>query len=239
MPVNKTILCLGLCLALVACDGGGQDAQPALSSADQAKAAALFASYESARGNQNWEAAETLADQLREKFPDSDVADRLGTSLTEVRSQAARMRETRRLRDLWDYQATAVGKGVQRSAAIYSRTVPAEEGEVPPTPDAQLVLRAHPQWGDSAYLLFAQSRFDCGRPCAMKISFDDGPARSFAGKQADSGKGPALFIEDQKLFVDALDKAGRVRIQLPKGSGVVSSLMFEVGGYQAARFAKP
>jgi len=144
--------------------------------------------------------------------------------------------EARRLRYLWDYQGVIVTGGVQRTAAIYSRTVPAEVGEIAPIPDARLVLRDHPSWGLSAYLLLAQSRFECGKPCAMMIAFDDSAPRRFAGKQADSGKGPALFINDESGFLAALKGAKQVRITLPKGSGVVSTMRFEVGGYDASRY---
>lgn len=144
--------------------------------------------------------------------------------------------ESNRLRGLWTYQDVTLKEGVQHSATIYSRTVAAEEGEIAPVPDAQLVLRDHPSWGRSAYLLLAQSRFSCGKPCAMTITFDAGEARRFPGKQADSGKGPALFIEDEKSFIADLKKAETLRIVLPKGSGLVSSLSFEVGGYDASRY---
>jgi hypothetical protein len=101
------------------------------------------------------------------------------------------------------------------------------------------VLRDHPAWGRSAYLLFAQSRFHCGSPCAMQISFDDGPATRFSGKQADSGKGPALFIEDEVAFQQKLSNAKLVTIRLPEGSGSLKSLGFEVGGFRAERYDKP
>jgi hypothetical protein len=234
----------GLCavtlcvLSLVGCSNAEPEQAP-VSAADQAGSAALLASYESARSAGNWEAAESSADQLRDKYPDSQAAAKLAPGLPQVRTQAAAARELRRLRDLWDYQAVPAGKGVQRSASLYSRTVPAEEGEVAPAPDAQLVLRDHPEWGRSAYLLLAQSRFDCGKPCVLKIRFDQLPAQAFAGKQADSGKGPALFVEDEKLFIAMLSQAQEVRIQLPKGSGAVGSLVFEVGGYEPVRFEKP
>lgn len=238
----------GLCALLLAACSGSNDADTAdtaesvdraSSPAEQARAAALLASYEAARSGGNWEVAESYADQLRDKFPGSEAAAKLAPGLAQVRTQAAAARELRRLRDLWDYQAVAVDKGVQRSASMYSRTVPAEEGEVAPAPDAQLVLRDHPAWGRSAYLLLAQARFDCGKPCVLKIRFDQLPAQAFAGKQADSGKGPALFIEDQKLFIALLSQAQQVRIQLPKGSGTIASLVFDVGGYEPARFEKP
>ena len=151
-----------------------------------------------------------------------------------ARDQAAA--EAHRLRASWIYQDVTVDEGIQHSASIYSRTLPVEEGEIGPTPDAQLVLRDHPSWGRSAYLLLAESKFACGKPCAMKIAFDDGEARKFSGKQADSGKGPALFIEDETKFIAALKQAKQIRIVLPKGSGLVTTLTFEVGGYDASRY---
>jgi hypothetical protein len=144
--------------------------------------------------------------------------------------------EANRLRGLWTYQGVTLKEGVQHSAAIYSYTVPVEEGEIAPVADAELVLRDHPSWGRSAYLLLAQSRFSCGKPCAMTIAFDDGEVRRFSGKQADSGKGPALFIEDEAAFIAALKQAKKLRIVLPKGSGIVSTLNFEVGGYDPTQY---
>jgi hypothetical protein len=230
-----------VCLWLAACSGEqGEEAAPdQLPAADQAKATALLESYESARSGKNWEVAESYADRLRAQYPGSDAATKLSTSLEQVRTQADQVRESRRLAELWDYQSVAVGKGVQRSAAIHSRTVPMEEGQPAPLPDAQLVLRDHPSWGRSVYLLLAQSRFECGTPCAMQIKFDDGESRRFAGKQADSGKGPAMFIVAKQDFIDAMSHAHKVRIDLPKGSGRIPALVFEVGGYDPARFEKP
>jgi hypothetical protein len=225
-------------LMLVACSGQ-ENAGSENSAADEAKAAALLASYESARDGNNWEAAETNADRLREKYPGSQAAAKLAPSLEQVRSEAEKVRESRRLAGLWDYQQIPVGKGVQRSASLFSRTATPEEGVPVAMPDAQLVLRDHPSWGRSVYLLLAQSQFKCGSPCAMQISFDDAAAARFAGKQADSGKGPALFIEDKQRFIEAMSHAKKVRIELPKGSGRIPALVFEVGGYAPSRFEKP
>lgn len=215
------------------------DTEATLSSSEQAMAVELLESFETARRDQNWEVAETYADQLRAKYPASEAAAKLEPLLGAVRAGAEAAREQRRLRDLWDYQAVPVGKGEQRTATLYSRTAEVGEGEPAIVPDARLVLRDHPEWGRSAYLLLAQSRFRCGPPCRMTIAFDDAPAQDFAGKQADSGKGPALFIEDEARFIAAMTGAKRVRIQLPKGSGSASSLSFDVGGFDAARYARP
>jgi hypothetical protein len=228
---------LGICLLATAC--GPATETPAISPADEAKATSLLAEYEAARTNGSWEAAEAKAEKLREKYGDSAAAQALAATEHDTSEHADAVRETQRLRDAWDYQAIPAERGVQRSAAIYSRTVPVEEDQPAPIPDARLVLRDHPSWGRSAYLLLEQSTFDCGKPCALQIAFDDSPATPWAGKQADSGKGPALFINDDKKFVAALSTAKKVRIALPKGSGTIPSLVFEVGGYDAARYAKP
>lgn len=235
MPFAKTCVALMLCLALAACSGQ-ESPEGEVSAADQVKAAALLDSYESARSGENWEAAEATAEQLRDKFPDSEAAAKLAPTLAQVREQAEQAREHRRLSELWNYQTVAIGTGVQRSATLYSHTAVAEEGVVAATPDAQLVLRDHPSWGRSVYLLLELSRFECGKPCAMQISFDDGEAQRFAGRQADSGSGPALFIEEDKRFIEAMSQAKKVRIKLPKGSARIPALTFEVAGYAPSRF---
>ena len=147
-------------------------------------------------------------------------------------------RDAHRLEGLWTYQAIALGKGVQRSASSDSRTVPAEEGELAPVADAQLILRDHPDWGRSAYLLLAEKDFRCGRPCRLQLRFDDGAEADWAGKQADSGKGPALFVQDDARFLDALSKARLVRFGLPPGSGRIASLSFETGGFRRERYER-
>jgi hypothetical protein len=232
-------LVLGLLLAACADSGEGGVEAVQLAPADEAKAAAMLADYESARSAGNPEAAEAAADRLRERYPDSEPAQRLEATLAQVRSDAEAMRETRRLQGLWDYQANAVAGGTQRSASIFSRTVDLGEDAPAAMPDAQLVLRDHPDWGKSAYLLLAQKKFDCGKPCRVRIAFDAEPAEQWQGKQADSGKGPALFIEDEPKFLQRLQAAKQVRIELPQGSGHLSALVFEVAGFAPTRYASP
>jgi hypothetical protein len=237
---NTIGVVLALAAVLAACEReAGNVGVVELDAAQQARAQALYAQYESARGAGNAEAAERAADELRDRFADSEAASKLDATLDAVRAQAAQAREARRLRGLWDYQAIAVDGGTQRSASLFNRTVEAGEDAPAPIPDAQLVLRDHPSWGRSAYLLLAQRKFDCGKPCMVRIAFDGAAAREWRGKQADSGKGPALFIEDQAAFERALAGAKEVRIELPKDSGRIPALVFEVGGYAPERYASP
>jgi hypothetical protein len=237
MKSLRVMLATGL-LAITGCGGSGDPAD-AMTAAERAEARSLQAAYESARTRQNWEGAEAKADELRRRYPDSEAEQAVATSLGDVREQAEAARETRRLRGLWTYQDTPAGGGTQRTATLYSRTPPAEEDGPAIAPDAQLVLRDHPDWGRSAYLLLAQKQFSCAPPCAMQIAFDGDEPRRFAGRQADSGKGPALFIEDDTGFVTALRKAREVKIVLPEGSGNLRSLTFEVGGFAPQRYVGP
>jgi len=220
-------------------DGEGEGEGAELAPADAAKAVAMLGTYESARAAGNPEAAEAAADELRERFPDSAEAHKLEPTLEAVRTAAEEVRQLRRLRGLWDYQANAVGSGTQRSASLFSRTPDLGEDQPAAIPDAQLVLRDHPDWGRSAYLLLAQSKFQCGKPCTLQLAFDEGALAAWQGKQADSGKGPALFIEDEARFVAALGEAKQLRVVLPKGSGSIGTLVFEVGGFAPERYAKP
>jgi hypothetical protein len=224
-------------LALAACSDRG-DPGESMDPAQRAEARALQARYDAARAQQDWLGAEARADELRARFPDSEAEQAIAATLGEVRKQAEAAREAQRLRDAWTYQSVAVDGGTQRTATIYSRTPPVGDDLPAITPDAQLVLRDHPAWGRSAYLLLAQKRFTCRAPCTMRIAFDGAAARTFAGRQADSGKGPALFIEDDAGFIAALDAAREVRIVLPEGSGAVPSLVFEVAGFDAVRYAR-
>lgn len=233
----RLIFALICAVGLVACGPATEDT--ALSAAEQAKANALLADYEAARANGSWESAEAKADILVGKYSGTEAAAKVAATLAQTHQEAEAARDQRRLRDAWDYQSVATGGGVQRSATIYSRTVPVGEDEVLPVADARLVLRDHPSWGRSVYLLLEQSKFACGSPCTMRIAFDGNEATAWAGKQADSGTGPALFINDDQKFIAAMAAAKQVRIILPKGSGMIPSLVFEVGGYEAARYAKP
>ena len=239
--MRKLLAPLALVLLLAACGNGEESGSGGaeLSAEDSTKAAALVAKYESARTAGNPEAAEAAADELRDRFPDSEFAHKIEPTLDEVRKGAETVRGQRRLRGLWDYQAIAAAGGTQRSASIFSRTVDAGEDQPAPIPDAQLVLRDHPSWGRSAYLLLQQGKFACGKPCTLQLAFDDAPLETWPGKQADSGKGPALFIEDEPRFFRALQGAKELRIVLPKGSGSIGTLVFEVGGFSPERYAAP
>ena len=217
-------------LALAACQPAEPD--PAF---DEAKGAELLEAYEAARADADWEIAEARGDELRRRHGETEAAKTMRATLDQVRAEAEAMREQRRLVGLWEYQAIPAAGGTQHTAAIYSRveTSPeAEEEEVAAIPDARLILRRHPEWGDSVYLVLTQKALECGPPCRLQIRFDDGETQSFVGDPADTGTGPALFIEERDRFLAAMRGARRVRIELPRSGHLVPVFEFEVGGFR-------
>jgi hypothetical protein len=228
-------LVLRPCL-LGGCKDEASEDPSALTPAQASDAATLGRDYAAARAQGNWTGAAAIGENLRQKYPDSPEAATVGASLAEVQAKADALIETKRLESLWTYQAIEAGKGVQRSASIDSHTARAEEGEYAQPADAKLILRDHPAWGRSAYLILNETNFRCGAPCRMDIAFDDAAAAQWSGKQADSGHGPALFINDEARFITQLEKSKAVRITLPKGSGHIKSLRFDVAGFRRKNY---
>lgn len=221
---------LALVVALAACQPAEVD--PAF---DEAKGAELLAAYEAARADDDFEIAEARADELRQRHGETQAAATMRASIDEVRAKAEAMRENRRLVGLWEYQKIPAAGGIQNTAALYSRVEVDPESEVKAQPDARLILRRHPEWGESAYLVLAQQALQCGPPCVMQIRFDEGEPQRYTGDPADTGTGPALFIEDRDRFLAAMTDATRVRIELPRSGHLVPVFEFEVGGFVPRR----
>jgi len=229
----RHLLWILLAIFLAACNS--EDSDGGLSGEDSVKAQQLLHDYDVARDSRNWVAAQQLGDRLRSKYGASDAAKTLSKSYDETARMADAKREEDRIAALWSYASIPVGSGKQYTAMIDSHVELDQNGIALSKPDARLVLRIHPDWGHSSYLLLTRSAFDCGKPCSMKISFDGAKPVVFKGTQADSGQGPALFIDDYKTFYAAMLPATKVKITLPKNGDYTPSLIFDVGGYDSSR----
>ena len=225
------ILSLTLAAGLAACTPAPVD--PAF---DEDAAAKLLVQYEAARTDEDWEGAEALAEDLRTRHGETQAAADMRATIADVRAQAEARREARRLAGLWTYQKFAVEGGTQVSSSIDSRIDWDPDSDQPrPHPEAQLIFRRHPSWGESAYLVLRQQALECGPPCRLEIRFDDGEPETWAGDPADTGTGPALFIVDDARFLEAVADAERVRIRLPATATLRPTFEFEVGGFDPAR----
>jgi hypothetical protein len=226
---------LVLTLALSGCAGESDD-PAALTSAQVEEARQMRQKYDAALAAGDYNGATQIADRLRKKYPGSEAMAKVRESLDDTIARAEAQVESQRLAALWQYQATPAGEGTQYTALIPSHVELDADGLPERPADARLVLRVHPEWGKSAYLLLAQSQFACGDPCTVQIAFDDAPPAPFVGEQADSGNGPALFIEERERFYLAMQAASVVKITLPKTGGVSApTLRFDVSGYEPTR----
>src|SRR5262249_56663143 len=103
----------------------------------------------------------------------------------------------------------------------------------------RLVLRVHPKWGRSVYLLLDNAKFDCSKGCAtLPVRFDEAQPQRMKATIPPTGE-PALFIDDDKGFIAKMQKAKTVSIDATiKGAGP-KTFVFEVGGYDASKIPEP
>ncbi|MGY6519048.1 MAG: hypothetical protein ACXIUZ_10065 [Lysobacteraceae bacterium] len=230
-----TLLAAAVTLGLTACGPSEEErrqaAEQAARQAAEAQATEQLALYEQALAEENWEIAETYGRFLRESFPDTDATRSIDDTYGDVTERAGVMREQRRLEDLWVYHQVEEDGAQTATAYIYS--VNGERGVAP----VRLVLRSHAEWGTSAYLLpdGETPRFACANPCDIQVTFD-GDTRSFEAMVSEPTENHALFIEDHDRFLDALDDAGSVSLEVGTEGGGTVSLDYEVGGFDRSRY---
>jgi predicted small lipoprotein YifL len=207
----------------------------AAQAANEAKAAKDVALYDQMRSSQSWDLATSLGDEIVRKYPGSTAATQVKQTLEDVRAKATAQRESRRLARLWAYAATPESGGTQYTAAVESKDPLKSAPSAKDAERIRLVLRQHPQWGQSVYLLLDNAKFDCSKGCAtLPVRFDDAPAQRMKATIPPTGE-PALFIDDDKGFIAKMQKAKTVAIDATiKGEGA-KTFVFEIGGYDAAK----
>lgn len=227
--MKKSLLTLLLAVsALVGCKDRAAEEQAARAAAAQraeTAAAEQARQYEAARGAGQWELAKAYADVLQADYAGTQAAQRVAATAADTAARAKAAYETRRLVALWTYHAQPLAKGEQRSGFIYAKA--------PASPRVRLVLRKHPEWGQSVYLLIDAGEFDCPKGCSVGIAFDDGAVKKFAATKPKENL-QALFVEDDKAFLKAMRQAKTVTIEAVS-AGKPLQPTFEVAGYDPAR----
>jgi len=234
---SRPILVSLMLSTLAACSAGNS---PPLSSApaappaaapspNETQAAKEAALYEQMRAAGSWDVALTLGNEVVTKFAGTQAATQVQATLGEVRAKGEAQANQKRLARLWIYTATSEAGGTQYAAAIPAKNALGGNAKV------RLVLRQHPKWGQSVYLLLDDAKFDCRKGCAtLPVSFDGAPAQRMQATIPPTGE-PALFIDDDKGFIARLRKAQTVAITAPVKDLGEQTLEFEVGGYDAAK----
>ena len=233
-PRQRFPLILGSAM-LAACSGGSSPppssapAAPPAAAANEAQAAKEAALYEQMRASSSWDVALTLGDEVVTKFAGTQAAKQVQQTLGDVRLKGEAQANQKRLARLWTYTATPEAGGTQYAAAIASKHGLGGNAKV------RLVLRQHPKWGQSVYLLLDDAKFDCRKGCAtLPVGFDGAPAQHMRATIPPTGE-PALFIDDDKGFIARLQKAQTVAVTATVKDLGEKTMEFEVGGYDPAK----
>nr|WP_240669052.1 hypothetical protein [Dyella sp. M7H15-1] len=221
-------------VALAACSQ--QDQNPAPSQADAAKVQAQVEADEANRQLQNYrqmlqmkndEMAALLGQDIVQHFPNSDAAKEVQQTLPEVAQRWRETSEKRRLAALWTYQVAPMEGGTQSTASLFS-TRPSGDRAV------RLVLRRHTQWGQSLFLFGTGHGFVCKGNCMLQAQFDGKPhpVRAFLPTTGE----PAIFIRDDKPFIEAMEKTKRIVFHVETRDGGKQELVFDTGGYDPSKW---
>ena len=229
-PARVALLC-GVVLLSGGCTDREAQRQAQAAAEAQAKeqaAAQLQREYDAAVAANNWELARVHGAALLAQYPGTPAAEAVEPALADVTARAEAAREQRRLAALWNYARVAAGKGEQRSAAILSTEAVDTGGASPAT--VQLVIRDHPEWKRSAYLVLQGGDFDCYGGCKIRLKFDDAAAKPASAWRPKTDEAIALFIEDYRGLWRQMRKAQRLEIEFPVKAGGSRTAVFEVGG---------
>ncbi|MET0225155.1 MAG: hypothetical protein ABW187_01820 [Dokdonella sp.] len=184
--------------------------------------------YRKLQLEKSYELAAPIGKEIVAKYPQSAAAKEVQITLADASAKADAITTQRRLERLWSYQSGKESGGEQNTASIYSKdTVVADR--------VRLVLRRHSAWGQSTYLFGNGKGFECGSGCSLAIRFDDQPPKRMKAYLPETGE-PAVFISDDKAFIERLDAAEVVSIDVTEKGRGARTLVFEVGGFDAAKF---
>jgi len=230
LRVTASLLLSGLLLC--ACGSGAPPPAPGPTPEQlkAAQAAEKLKMYEQLRAGDKIDLAVDIGADIVARFPGTTAAAEVGKTLPELQDRAKAGAEARRLERLWTYQETPDGKGKQYHASIYAKGVPTTEGPQ----RVALLIRNHPEWGQSTYLMRDESGFRCAKECALTLRFDGGKPERWAGTIPPTGE-PAIFIDKNEALIARLLKTKVLSIDTEWKDQGKKTLEFEVAGLQAAK----
>lgn len=224
---NLVLVLLIAAVALGGCSAPSAPPPPAAPAADAQVGRALTL-YRTLRQQQSWESAAPVGQDIVSRYPDSAAAKEVRETLPDTTAKATALTTQRRLQRLWSYQSGKESGGNQSTASIYSNDSAAADR-------VRLILRRHSAWGNSAYLYDSGKGFECRGTCSLKLRIDDQPEQRIKAYLPPTGE-PALFISDDKAFIAKLEHAQKISIDVVGKARGARTLVFDVGGYDAAKF---
>lgn len=227
--VCRSLLVLLIPLAAACTDREAQQR----AAAEQARARMEAAAAQGARqvdevlASGKVEIAYAYAVDVVSRYPGTQATQALQARLPELKAQADTLAEARRLESLWTYHEVddKEAGGIVYTAYIHG----AIEGAGASPPQLRLVLRRHPSWGQSVYLLLdSGGDFACQKECRVPLAADGGEPVATLVSRAEGNIPPALFIEEDVKALALIEKSKALRLELPLADGSTRSFLFEV-----------
>jgi hypothetical protein len=235
-PLAAAPSAFAFALALAACGGSPPPAPPA-PAASSAQAQQDLDAFRQLVAAGSDEFAVTMGREVLRKHPGSPAAAEVAAALPAAEQRAKDKAEARRLASLWTYLTNEL-RGVRQHTASIHSSVPGSGTE-----RVRLILRRHADWGQSVYLFDddgadrTRKGFVCGSACRLPARID-GAAVALAAHSPETGE-PALFIDDDAGFIARLSGGARkIEIDLRHATRGPFTAVFEVGGYDDAKFAR-
>lgn len=226
----RALLCLLLPLAVACTDREAQQR----AAAEQARARAEAAAAQGARqvdevlASGKVELAYAYAMDVASRYPDTQATAALQARLPELKAQAEKLAEARRLEALWTYHEVDDAEAGGTIYTAYIQGVVEGAGGTPP--QLRLVLRRHPAWGQSVYLLLdSGGDFACQKECRVPLAADAGEPKPTLVSRAEGNIPPALFIEEDVKALALIQASKTLRLELPLADGTTRAFLFEVG----------
>ena len=226
---SAVLIVASVALALAACSKSEAPVPQAASApALEAQGQKELELYRKLQLEKSYELAAPIGKEIVAKYPQSAAAKEVQITLADASAKADAITTQRRLERLWSYQSGKESGGEQNTASIYSKDAVVADR-------VRLVLRRHSAWGQSAYLFGNGKGFECGGGCSLAIRFDDQAPKRMKAYLPETGE-PAIFISDDKAFIERLDAAQVISIDVTEKGRGARTLVFEVGGFDATKF---
>jgi hypothetical protein len=225
---SRCLLLLCLLFGLLGCvDREAQQRELAAQRQARAEAAAAegAAQVDAVLRDGKLEIAHAYAVDVVSRYAATQAGRALAARLPELERQARAIAEARRLENLWTYHQVddAEAGGTVHTAYIQAAT---QGGGAP---QVRLVLRRHPAWGQSIYLLMdSGGDFACQDQCRVALKVDSDEPQPLLISRAKDNVPPAVFIEEDRKLLPIIEKARSLRISLPLAGGGEREFLFEV-----------
>jgi hypothetical protein len=195
-----------------------------------------------------------LAEDLISRYPDSEEARQAGALLPELtesirvaeeaerqrKAEAAARAEAQRLARKWSYRASEdpMTSRVTRQASIESENTVDFDFPYAGPQHGTLILRDHPSYGKDVIFKIERGQILCHSysSCDVRVRFDERSPERWKASEAADNDSTVIFLQNYSSFVQRLQSAEVVRVQVPVYQEGNRIFEFEVSGFDVERY---